>query len=510
MRHLLVLLLSAAPALAQGILPLDGRYRVGSLYSDFASNCAPSGSTPEIASSRGDLTFGIDGRYTFSGTDHEVCPNGTFNAQPSTGSGRYFVGDDGRLVVDDEQATPGLDTFTLFLRSDTKVAVSARKVCEETAEVLVVVGLSSGMSNNSVAGAWRVARLRLSNLATHTSVGDAGRLVFAANGYTESGTRRSVSPGGAVTSAPYTANDTFQVAADGALTTGGGGWGAVSPDAGVFFWVVHAGAEVELTVGVREGSAYGSRLAQGAWGTSRLDHDLGSAAPRVALATEYGTVDLGSTGGQLQWDYERIETRTFGARDCGEQSATGTWALAGSGVLTLRPNGDVPLDLGLSRDGTCAVGISARPGSVGLVVALARCAWPRRFGGATAGSGALAPSLSSLGGFPYVGNRGFALLVTGGLGGAPGAILTSLAASPGLPILGGIVWIDPTQVVLQFPLALSGPGNLPGVGAAAALLPMPASPSVAGLRLVSQGFVFDAGSPGGVSMTPGLDVVVVR
>lgn len=511
MRQLVALALCVSSALAQGVLPLDARYRVGSLYTDFVSNCPPSGSTPEIGSTRGTLTLGIDGRYAFAGNSHDVCPNGSITTSTDTGGGRYFVGEDGRLTIDDGQSVPGVDTFTLFLRSDARVAVSARKICEDTAEILVVVGLSSGMSNNSLVGAYRVARMRLSNASPHTTVGDAGRVTFASGGtYTETGTRRSVTPGATVTSAPYTTNGSYQVAADGALTTGGGGWGAVAPDAEVFFWSVQSGTEVELTVGVREGGAYASRLAQGAWGTTRLDHDLGSAAARPALATEYGTAQLAASGGQLRWDHERIETRTFGSHDCNGNTVNGTWSLASTGVLTLSPTGDVPLDLGVSSDGTCAVGISTRAGSVGLVVSLARCEWPRRFGTPTPGSGSAAPSLFTLGGFPHVGNGAFTLLVTGGLGGAPGAVLTSLAASPGLPLFGGTIWIDPTQVVLQFPLLLSGPGNLPGIGAGAARMPLPSSPSVAGLRLVSQAFVFDAGAPAGVSMSPGLDVVVVR
>ena len=517
MRALLLLVISsgvlASGALAQGVLPLDGRYRVGSLYTDFQSNCAAAGSTPELGSTRGEVTFGIDGRFTFTGASHEVCPNGQASTAPDVGAGRYFVGEDGRLTIDDAGATPGLDTFTLFLRSDAAVAVSARKVCDETAEVLVLVALSSGMSNSSLAGTYRTARLRLSNANPHVTRGEVARAVFSAAGtYTESGTRRDVSPGGAVTSAPYTGNGTFQVAVDGALTANTSGWGAVAPDAEVFFWVVHAGSEVELTVGVREGSAYASRLVQGAWGTCRLDHDFGSAAARPGvIATEYGTATLApSGGGSLAWDYERIETRQFGVRDCNDVTAPGAWSLAGSGQLSLTPTSDVPLDLAVSSDGTCAVGVSARPGSVGLCVALARCEWPRRFGRPTAGTARLAPSLFSLGGFPHVGNRSFAMLVAGGLGGAPGAVLTSLGDTPGLPLFGGTVWIDPTRLALQFPIALSGPPAVPGVGAAGVFLPLPTTPSAAGLRLVSQAFLIDGGAPAGIAMTPGLDVIVSR
>jgi hypothetical protein len=41
-------------------------------------------------------------------------------------------------------------------------------------------------------------------------------------------------------------------------------------------------------------------------------------------------------------------------------------------------------------------------------------------------------------------------------------------------------------------------------------LPLPTTPSAAGLRLVSQAFLIDGGAPAGIAMTPGLDVIVSR
>lgn len=512
MRQIAIVVLSSGLA-AQGVLPLDGRYRIGSVYSEFTSNCAASGNTPEIGSTRGEVVFGIDGRLVFTGTSHEVCPNGQFTSSPEAGAGRYLVGDDGRVTIDLAPASPGRDTFTMFLRSDAALAVGAGKVCEETPELLVMVALSGGMSNNSLAGTYRVARLYLANANPHVTRGDAGRASFQAAGtYTETGTRREVSPGGVVNTAPYSTNGTFQVAADGSLASNTSGWGAVTADAEMFFWVVRAGNAVELTLGVREGASYTRGLLRGEWGTFRLDHDLGSGATRPGvIATEYGTagLDLVSSG-SLGWDYGRMESQPASPHGCRDVSASGTWSLGGPGVLTLTPSGDLSFDLAASGDGTCAVGITARSGSVGLCVALARCAWPQRFGRATAGTSGFAPSLFSLGGFPRVGNQSFALLVAGGLGGAPGAVLTSLGDAPGLALFGGTVWIDPARLALQFPIALSGPPAVPGVGAAGLFLPLPATPSAAGLRLVSQTFLIDPGAPAGIAMSPGLDVTVSR
>ncbi len=513
MRLLAVISLVTSVAATQGVLPIAGSYRFGTIVTEYDSNCTPPNPAPEVTVSRGTAMLGIDGRFVFSATDYVLCPNGQTQTSPDAGSGLYFVGDDGRLTFDDDGAVPGLEPFTLFLRADASAAATTRKLCDNAAELFVMVALGSGHSNASLNGAYHVTRLVVSSGAAHTVRGELGLIVFnGAGSYTESGNRRSLALGGVVASAPYNSNDSYPVAADGALATNAGGWGAVTPDRELFFWVRSVGSQVELTVGVRQGNGYGNRLVNGRWGTSRLDHDIGSAAPiRGALRTEYGTLDLTATGTALQWDFERVETRPSSLPFCDRIAATGAFTLSQTGSLRLSPSGGAaPIDVGVSGDGSLFVGSTAEPGSVGMTVGVSRCAWPRRFGRPTPGSGGFAPSLSSFGGFPHAGNSAFTLVTTGGLGGAPGAVLVSLADAPGIPYLGGTLWLDPTQVVLQFPLVLSGPAGLPGVGAAGVFLPLPASPSVAGARLVSQAFVVDPRAPGNVSMTHGLDVVIVR
>ena len=513
MRNLVVFALLTSTALAQGVLPIAATYRFGTLNTGYDGNCTPPNPTvPELCTSQGTLTLGIDGRYVYAATEYVVCPSGQVLSFADSGNGRYFVEDDGRLTFDEDGAAPGFEVFTLFLRSDASVAATTRKACDDEPELVVMVALSSGHSNASLTGAYRVVRLVLSNGATHTAHGDLGTITFdGSGGYTETSNRRSVVLNGGVTSGAQTPSGTYQVANDGALTTGATGWGAVSPDREMFFWSRAVGTEVELTLGVRTGTAYASRLVDGRWGTNRLAHAVGFAAPVVgALVTEYGTVELTAGTGNLQWEFERVETRPQTWPYCDRHQQTGGFALGPTGALTLSPAGVAAVDGGVSSDGSLFLARTADPGSVGIELGISRCAWPRRFGQPTAGTGGFAPSLFSVGGFPHVGNAVFSLAITGGLGGAPGAVLTSLGDAPGLPLFGGTVWIDPTRIVLQFPVTLSGPGNIPGVGAAGMFLPLPSSPSAAGVRLVSQAFLFDAGAPAGVSMTPGLDVMLVR
>lgn len=510
----LPLLLLAAPCFAQGVLPLSATFRYGSLLVEYGGNCTPANPTvPELDVGRGEVAFQPSGRVTVTETEYVVCPGGGSSTSQNSSAGTYTVGDGGWLLIDDGH-TPGIETFTLFLRSDLGAAVSARQACEDTsAEIVVAVALSSGQSNQSLSGNYHVARLALRSSTSFSSTGDFGQIRFdGAGNYTENGTRRAVPLGGTVTVTPYTGNGTYQVAGDGGLTVGAAGWGAVSADREMFFWVGTNGTDVELTVGARTGTTYGSRLAAGRWGTSMLATDLGSAAANAgALPTEYGTLQCALSGAAFAWDRERIESPPrFARNNCDTVSDSGGWTISAAGVMHLAPSPGTPVDVAVGADGTCFVGVTADAGSVGLLVGIAGCEWPRRFGAATAGSGAFAPTLSSVGGFPHVGNTGFALVVTSGLGAAPGAVLTSLAASNGIPLLGGTVWIDPAQLALQFPLALSGPANLPGVGAGAVFLPLPASPALSGLQIFAQALFVDAGAPAGVSMTQGLQVDVAR
>ena len=514
MRHILASALLASSLAAQGILPLSGTYRFASLLTSYGNDCAPPSQTaPEFATSTGTVNLSIDGRYIFSGNDYIVCPNGQVQTGTDSGSGDYFVGDDGRLTFDDDGGAPGLEPFTLFVRADASLAVSSRKVCDDSAELFVLMALSSGQSNASLNGNYGVSRLRLSSAGgNHSLIGDQGTITFNGTGtYTESGTRQTVLLRGTSTGQPYTGGDSYIVAQNGALSTGAGAWGAVTPDREVFFWVTGSGSTAELTIGVRLATTYSQRLVSGRWGTSRLDHEIGASAPTPGvLSTEYGTLNLAAAGTALQWEFERVESRPSSFNACDRFTPAGSFTLSSGGALTLSPSGSTAIQSRVSSDGTVFAGLTLAPGSAGLILGLSRCVWPRRFGRPTAGSGALAPSLFSLGGFPYAGNAGFSFLLANGLGAAPGALLISLGSAAGLPLLGGTLWIDPTQTALQFPLVLSGPPNVPGVGAAGALFALPASASLAGTRFFAQGFLLDQGGPAGMAMSAGLEVAVCR
>lgn len=112
--------------------------------------------------------------------------------------------------------------------------------------------------------------------------------------------------------------------------------------------------------------------------------------------------------------------------------------------------------------------------------------------GAVAGSGGQAPELI-LTPAPFLGSTGFRVGVTGGLGGAFGAMrlrVLDLGGFPGaaslrsLPLPGG-------------PIVLNGVG--PGEGYATWNFPLTSTPALLGLKLEGQWWVRDAAAPGGVA-----------
>ncbi len=133
---------------------------------------------------------------------------------------------------------------------------------------------------------------------------------------------------------------------------------------------------------------------------------------------------------------------------------------------------------------------------------MARCALPAPVGAGTPGSAGIAPVLFTIGGFPYTGNANFGFVVAAGLGGAPSFLLLSGAPLlAGVPVFGFNVWVDPTQLAGSPLLVLSGPANVPGVGAAGLPLAIPLTPPLAGTTLASQAVVLDPGAPSGMGLS---------
>lgn len=89
-----------------------------------------------------------------------------------------------------------------------------------------------------------------------------------------------------------------------------------------------------------------------------------------------------------------------------------------------------------------------------------------------------------------------------GLGGALGLIALGLQRQSS-PVLGGTLLVVP---VAHLWFVLSGPTGVPGAGSIAIPTSFPNDPALRGLGIFGQGFVFDAGSTFGLSMSDGIEI----
>ena len=82
-----------------------------------------------------------------------------------------------------------------------------------------------------------------------------------------------------------------------------------------------------------------------------------------------------------------------------------------------------------------------------------------------------------------------------------------------VPVLVPAELLDQRQVppdVRRLRTPQSGPANQPGFGAAGLPFPLPANPSLSGVRLGAQALLLDPRAPQGVSMTAALGVELTR
>lgn len=126
-------------------------------------------------------------------------------------------------------------------------------------------------------------------------------------------------------------------------------------------------------------------------------------------------------------------------------------------------------------------------------------------GAGKAGTGGFVPALA-VSGFPLLGAT-TTLLVTNGIGGAPGFVLAGFSGSASIPLFGGTLWIQPP--LLPLAVTLGGAPGTPQAGSVSVPLTIPSNPGLIGLRLDFQGMFLDMGAPAfPVSLTNGLGIWV--
>jgi len=490
-----------SPLAAQGALPLDGTYVFSELQGEHGSDCGGPPIFQMVGSQSGTVAFAPDGTATLSETEHGACEDGSFSTGSSTFAAPYTVGVDGSLTFN-----PGPDEFHAALRPDLSTVVGAGDTPSQGPSLLLATRLSSGLDASVLSGLYLFAKIVLVNDGTGLrSEVWYGVLSFdGSGGYGGSGTLKAVDSFGATVTSTPPMSGTYTVAADGKLQIDGDD-GGVTADGEMFHVVDTTGQDVSLLFGVKmSGGATDAQLG-GSWSFGDFLAELGPAAGLPEFCSSFAGVDL---------DAGTKTYAIFGDEICADPLGESFAPFAGSGTFNVFVDGSF-----LVYDGGSLPGITGGVDPSGTRALLADISTtgevsasflvrggelPTPFGTATPGTGGVAPTLASSGGFAYLGNSGFAFEIAQALPGAQAFLGVSVQPGAGFPLLGGTLWLDPLTPVLTQPVAIGGGGG------ASVPIPIPPTAALDGEAVHAQALVVDPGGPAGFAMSAGLKVPLMR
>jgi hypothetical protein len=251
-------------------------------------------------------------------------------------------------------------------------------------------------------------------------------------------------------------------------------------------------------------------LLGGDWGYGATGTFLGLIPGAALFSSAHGQASLNASSQTYAASEDRADCTPFG---CAAATATdsGSYAIAADGTFSFSSISGTPaLPGGIGANSTLGVGVLRIPGAAGIVLFARGCKWPESYGAGTPGSGGLTPVLSNINGFPYLGNLDFGLRTSNALGGAIAVTAHAGAPSAGIPLFGGLVWLDLGTAVIFGVQFLSGPAGVPGAGAVTKPFLLPPNPSIDGLQISFQSFVLDNGAPAGFAMSQGLTITLCR
>lgn len=488
---------------AQGSLALDGTYGFGSIFAEHGSPCGGAPTFNLVGSDQGQLTFYPDGTYSIYVTAQVVCETGASFNLTDSGPGTYVVDGAGRITLN--PGTP--DEEHLVLRPDLRVAVTAKDTsAQEGPYLALAMKLSSGLDDSVLNGSYRFGKLGLTNDGTGTQ-GEIwnGTMTFDGAGsvildYLE----KSVAADGTTTVTSSAFGGTYSVATDGLLSLGGMN-GSVTSDGSVFALIDSLGQDVGLLVGVPAATAAGSAEFEGEWGAAKMSSRFGVDPALPEFCSELADIGVTAPTSSFTLLGVRVCEDTAGTSE-GPTASMGSYSVAPDGTLTILESGSsTALDGAVDPTGTLAfVADTTVTADASMSFLVRKGTLPTPYGTPTSGTGGLAPTLGSSGGFAFLGNPDFAFEIDQALPGAAAFLACSVAPGTGLPLFGGMAWFDPSTLIFVQPFTLAS------VGSATVSSPIPADPPLDGANIHVQIAVLDPGAGAGISMTAGLKVPLRR
>jgi len=517
--------ITSSTLVAQGSQPptmtLQGGYHAASIGSRAGLNGCGNASA-----SRGVFQFPTSGStsFSFTGTNTDVNTGGG-GSGPLQFSGSYTLGGDGSIqLVQSGNAYPlrgqmGVERdIAVFTRT-------ASTPLDQEAYQVLMVKESTSATNATLNGTYALRWLRLTADQTRGIVGANGgsAYTFQGNGSGSAGT----------------SGLTYSVASNGGLSlqfgTSGTGSGAVSPGGDLFYFVSTNSSSVSLFVGVKQTTAQTTNQLRGRWLFSAQGHanefdpnyqpptsqvPTGAHGSRTSTTLATTTLVQDMSGSRHTMEVATVDSLSLFTPPnvivtCPGGNFTtvvppfslaGPATVSAAGSLALLDNASSTIFTGqVNQRGDVFVG--SLPGEITLCIGLRTTYPPVVFGSVT--YGLCGPSLVTYS-FPRLGNAQFGLLLTLTPAGNLAVVGVSLLPTSGLPIVSGLMWIDPATLLFTDWLVLFGATATLCSGWGLTPLPIPLDPALEGLELFGQAFVVDVGAPGGVAMSNGLGFTLQR
>ncbi|MCR9247104.1 MAG: hypothetical protein NXI31_18890 [bacterium] len=505
---------AAVPLAAQGpigpsVLDLNASYHVG-IYS--AAIDVPSGAVRLLAQF-GDAGFQPTGMFAGALDTWEwTTAGGQFTPNDPFG-GEYHVAPDAILELDLDPSNPGTDVIEMLFDPGAEVFHTARYELDPESLSLLALRKSTGLNNSVLNGTYRYFSqyMEFNNGQLETAADRGVMTINGAGGIAVNGVVDLFDSAGQVTQFPMVGSANYTVAPDGELTVNGFP-GAVSSNGELFFILVgsQTSSEVGLTIAVRQGATLDLRDLAGRYGVHGQGHLLGGLGGPENF-TDLGGLELRAataTAGAWAYSGETVDGDATG-QVIGPATGAGACTLSpATGVLTMT-DASGSIEFAFSDSGRFASGRVIENNS-NLFFALRSCPENSDFGTATAGTGGIEPELG-MRTFPTLGNASWRYALIEGLGGAPAILAIGFRpAAAGIPLSGGLLWLDPTRIVANPFVVLGGPAGVGGAGAVDVPLPIPSGASFARIKLFAQALVLDGAAAGGVSMSRGFAVQFCR
>ncbi|MCA8944074.1 MAG: hypothetical protein KDB80_16030 [Planctomycetes bacterium] len=489
-------------------LELDGGYHVGQIGIEIPNPSSLPGAVENVMSMRGTLLVHPDLTWSSTQTEHRVDELLQVTHQVTGDAGTYALMSDSALLLDANPSMPGTDITWLGVKPDATVLLGVNTVIGPVSWIRICIQSSSGRQYSDLSGSYHVASVRYAygdpnGIVTITQSGigtfdGVGSVSFT-------GSEQEVDSLGSITNRAASFSGAYTITTNGGLNVGGTLEGGFSANGDLFFVVGNdpASMTVELTVGVRVGPAYDFADFPGKWGT--FDHalEIGHLSNPTATTTLglVELVDTSATTGSFTGTLGVAESSPAGTNSS-MLSWNGTATLGAMGQVTYQPTTGLPVTYSFAPDGDFYIGIRQLT-VANLSLGMRVCAGSNDYGSGTVGTGGEIPVQVHTG-FPYLGNADFGIKVVNGLPGASAGMLITLGAWPGIPFLGGTIWVDPGRLIAVPSRTLSPSGD------ATWDLPLPTNPIWLSHDLYTQVLVIDPGAPGGLAMTSGLQTVFCR